>query len=124
MKPTYTESWRNCRELARHMWRFYCLNRSPPVSEMSQASYKAWTACHTVWNRLRPSEQEIIMAYHTAPRCGHQTTIDQYAKEKGLYQTAIERCATEKGLSEQYITSVLCKAWRDVSIERGIADQP
>lgn len=109
MKPTYTESWRNCRELARHMWRFYCYNRSPTVDEMSDASYQAWAACNTVWGRLRPSEQEIVDMYHKAPKCCQQNAVNRYARSKGI--------------TTEYILSVINNAWKEAAIERGIADR-
>ena len=108
MKPTYTESWLNCKELAKHMWRFFCI-RDPTIDEMSKASYQAWSACNAVWYRLKPSEQAIVRMYHQAPKSTRQAAIEAYAKNNGL--------------TVNYIMSVVYRVWKEAAIERGIADK-
>lgn len=82
---------------------------------MSKASYAAWTACDTVWHRLKPSEQEIVRAFHAMrpSNPGYGPTIEMQ----------LEQYADDNMLTTDRIWATVRKAWKGWAIERGLADE-
>ena len=105
MRPEYVQRWQHSEGLARHCWRFYVAHMDITVDMMSRPSYLAWIACNTVWDRLRPSEQDIVRFFHAS----RDAPLDHYASENGL--------------TVDYCWQVLKSAWQQWAIERGIADE-
>lgn len=82
---------------------------------MSKPTYLSWVACNTVWNRLKPSEQEIIRGFHTL-------RTDPNDKEKSLNRQ-MKMLASNQRVTVEYVWMVVNKSWQLWAIERGIADE-
>lgn len=101
--------------MARHAWRCYLNRPDVAVDAMSKPSYDAWIACNTVWDRLRPSEQEIVKAFHAIRSSPTETGADLSYK--------VDALAQEQKVSADYVWQVVRKAWQMWAIERGLADE-
>ena len=102
----YTMGWSYTEPLARHCWRFYLAHTDITIDSMSHPTYLAWVACNTIWNRLKPSEQDIVRAYH----CSRDAP------------GSMPTYALANGLTLDYCWKIIKKAWKEWAIERGLAD--
>lgn len=82
---------------------------------MSQPSYQAWAACNTVWNRLKPSEKEIVKAFHGL------RSVNGESSEVFGYR--VDGMAANYHVSSDYVWQTVRKAWAMWAIERGLADE-
>jgi len=92
-------------EYAKHMWRYYLNSRYAVASMMSGVQLQNWIACDTVFNDLKQSEKDIMVAYGT----GGAEAMPEYAKRNRIEQRAIwdvvnkalRMAAEERGLVER-----------------------
>ena len=113
-KPQFTQHWKHSESLARHAWRCYLKRPDVTVDAMSKPSYHAWAACNAVWDRLKPSEQEIVKAFHA---------IRASPDDPGKMEYQVSRLAAEKHVTSDYVWQTVRKAWKMWAIERGLADE-
>ena len=107
--------------LARHAWRCYLNRPDVNTDRMSKPSYAAWIACDTVWDRLRPSEQDIVKAFHSIPAGYGQHTAANGTLTS--FDQALKTMASVRHISIDYVWTVVRKAYRMWAIERGLADE-
>jgi len=83
------------------------------VEEMSKASYAAWAACNTAWNKLTSTEQNIIRAFHS----GKSIRTSQQFNHR------ISASAEANAVTADQVREALEKAWMMWAVERGLADE-
>ena len=114
MKPQFTQNWQHAETLARHAWKFYLNYTNATIDTMSRPSYSAWIACNMVWDKLKPSEQEIVRAFHA---------IRAAPDDPGGMEYQVSRLAAERHVTSDYVWLTVRKAWKMWAIERGLADE-
>ena len=107
----YTERWKAGIGLVRHMWRFFVQHADTDPGTMMPAMRQAFDACQAVWARMGETDRDIVRMYHTAPR------------ERRALDVAVRNYAAQRGMSTDEIMAAVCRAWKAVALERGIADE-
>lgn len=82
---------------------------------MSKPTQSAWFACCTVWNRMKPSEQDIVRTYHLIPgnRPFHSS------KDVSDY---MQRYAESQSVQVDYVWGVIVSSWKQWAVARGLID--
>lgn len=96
-------------DYAKHMWRYYCMNRFITADMMNDVDLHNWSACNTVFSDMPQSEQDILCAFGTCKRGMEEKTIAEYAARNKI--SRIDAWA------------VIHKAFKMAAIERGLIDR-
>ena len=88
---------------------FYFAHMDVTIDQLSAASRRAYTACHTAYNALSPPEQNLTHDFFSTPRERRTEFVNWY--EANL------------GKSPEYIYETIRKLCRMVAEEMGIADK-
>jgi len=71
------------RTYADHMWRFYIRYMDGNIPNISDPDRANWTACHSVYSRIRPEWQTVVSIYYRCPELNSQS-IEDYCSQRSM----------------------------------------